>query len=112
MTLVLSLSLPPGLGPELKLELETLQKSLNINTIFLNWEDQMKAREFKVAGPVLTTVKSGDKLALAVNFDSDIADVYSEVRASTPDVIFVASIYLFHSRSFRWKNWVIIPHLT
>ncbi len=71
-------------GPELALELETFRASLNADFLFQQWEKEMKAREFKVSGAVLAMAKKDDKASVAVNFDSDIADIYQEVALPPP----------------------------
>lgn len=70
-------------GPELVLEIESFRKTLSSDTLFHSWESSMKAREFKVSGPVLAVTRSSGQTRLAVNFDSDIAEVYREVRISS-----------------------------
>lgn len=66
-------------GPELQLELEAFRTSLKGDVIFKEWETEMKSRDFKVAGSLLTISKKEGQQVLAVNFDSDIDLVYQEV---------------------------------
>jgi dynein heavy chain 1 len=67
-------------GKVLKEEGERFEKKLNTDVLFDRWVKDTESRTFEVTGRLLDVVKKGNKLALDLNFDPNIAVLFKEVR--------------------------------